>query len=178
MLKAHNNSNIEQLGICSVWLRHDIVRGKFFVGPDNGLVLVGVPDIELSGLLKIMCKVLDQQQVSRKFDLQTRDTSVVPESITNKTSTSNAGNLNNCIKLPDYVRPSANGEVDKEVSRILTEKIHNDFSDIFIGISCFESTFKLQVRESSCPYKLSPRRVVYTLQRPIIEELGMLQNNK
>ena len=63
ILKMYSTSNIEQLGICSVWLKHKdkIIRCGFFVVPSDGPVLLGLLDIELLGLLKTMCKGLDQQ---------------------------------------------------------------------------------------------------------------------
>ena len=85
------------------------------------------------------------------------------------------GITNNCTNMPDYFRPSANREADKEASRILTQKIHNDFSDVFTGIGCFDGTFKLQVREGSHLYQAPPRRVAYTLQEPLKEELERFQ---
>ena len=73
----YNNSNKEQSGICSVWLKHKdkVIRSRLFLVPGNSPVLLGLLDIEPLGLLKIMCKVLDQQQVGRKFDSQTKEAS-------------------------------------------------------------------------------------------------------
>ena len=59
-----------------------------------------------------MCEVLDQEQVGRKFDLQTRQTSGTQESRTNTANADNAGTTNNCINIPDYVRPGGNREGD------------------------------------------------------------------
>ena len=105
--------------------------------------------------------------MGRKFDLQTKETSGTPQNRTNKTSISNAGTANNCTNMTDYFTPSTNREADKEASRTMTMKIHNDFSDIFTGICCFEGTLKLQVREGSQPYEVPPRRVAYALQEPL-----------
>ena len=73
VLKAYNNSNIEQCGICLVRLRHKdkVVRCRFFVVSGDGPVLLGMPDIKLLGLLNKTCNGLDQEQVGRKFDSQT-----------------------------------------------------------------------------------------------------------
>ena len=111
-------------------------------------MLFGVPDIELLGLLKAMCNVLDQQQVGRKFDLQTRETYVTPKSRENTIYNSNSGASSNCINMPDYFRSSTNRKV--EASSILTQKIHIDFTDVFTGIDCFKGMYELQVREDSC----------------------------
>ena len=104
-----------------------------------------------------MCKVLDQQQVGRKFDSQTNEASGTPDSRTNSTSNSNVGITNICLNIPYYFRPSAKKEADKRGSRLLTMKIHIEFIDIFTGISCFEGTFKLQVREGSTHIKPYPQ---------------------
>ena len=85
------------------------------------------------------------------------------ENRTNSTSTGHIGAANNCINIPDYFRSSTNIEEDKRVSRLLTMKIYNDFSDVFTGIGCFEGTLKLQVKEGSLP----PRRMAYALQEPL-----------
>ena len=58
-------------------------------------------------------------------------------------------------------------EADKRGSNLLSMKIHNEFSDIFPGISCFEGTFKLQVRRDSHQYQALPSRVANDLQEPL-----------
>ena len=72
-------------------------------------------------------------------------------------------------------------EADKKVKRLLTTKIHMQFSDIFIGISCyggFEGTFKLWMREGSYQLLAPPRIVVYALQKPLQEDLDKLQKQQ
>ena len=66
-LKTYNNSNLEQLDIYSVQLRHKdkVVRCRFFVVLGIGPALLGMPDIELLVLLKIMYEVLNQKQTGR-----------------------------------------------------------------------------------------------------------------
>ena len=48
ILKTYTNSTIDQLGSCSVWLRHKykVVRCRFFVVPGNGTALLGMLDNE------------------------------------------------------------------------------------------------------------------------------------
>ena len=41
-------------------------------------------------------------------------------------------------------------------------------------VECFEGIFYLQVKENSWPYQV-PRRVVYVLQEPLMEELERLK---
>ena len=64
------------------------------------------------------------------------------------------------------------------VSRLPKLKIHNEFSDIFTSITCFEGTFKLWMREGSHPYQSLPRRLAHTLQEPLLEELDRLQKQQ
>ena len=72
----YNNLNIEQLGVCSVNLRHKdkVVRFRFFVVKGDSPALLGTADIELLGILKIMCDVIGQE-ADRTFDSQTMETS-------------------------------------------------------------------------------------------------------
>ena len=124
-----------------------------------------------------MCNV-DQQQVGRKFNLQEKEVCNTPESRTNSSSTSNVGAANNCINIPDYFRSSTNKETDKRENRLLTMEIHSNFCDSFMGVSCFEDTFKLQLREGSHPYINLPIRVAYAPQDPLCEELDRLQKQQ
>ena len=57
-------------------------------------------------------------------------------------------------------------------------KLHNEFSDVFSGIGCFEGTFSLQVKDDSWPYQAIPRRVAYVLQETLKEELKNCKSNK
>ena len=66
-----------------------------------------------------------------------------------------AGTLNS-INMPGYFRSRTNWEAVKEASKILIKKIHNEYSDLFTGVGCCDGTFKLQVREDSCPYQSLP----------------------
>ena len=55
--KTYNNSNIEQLGVCTLKIRHKdkYVRCRFFVVPgDGGLELLVMTDIEVLDILRIM----------------------------------------------------------------------------------------------------------------------------
>ena len=97
-------------------------------------MLLDLLHIELLGLLKITHKVLDQLQVGRKFDSQTKEASNAPESRTNSTSYGNVCGINNCLTILDYFRSGTNKEVDKRVSRLLLMKIHKEFTDIFLDI--------------------------------------------
>ena len=101
------------------------------------------------GLLKIACKVLDQQQIGRTLYFQTRRTSSTQESRTNAVNTGSVGITNKCTNMTGYSKSSTNRKADKEAKRIFTNKIHNDFIDIFTGIGCFDGTFEQQVRDGN-----------------------------
>ena len=45
--------------------------------------------------------------------------------------------------------PAATEQQIKEQVEVLTNKIHNEFSDVFSGIGYFEGTFSLQARDGS-----------------------------
>ena len=51
VLKTYNQSNIEQLGVCTIKLRHkdNIAKYRFFVVPGDSPAWLGIPDIELLG---------------------------------------------------------------------------------------------------------------------------------
>ena len=56
VLNTCNLSNIEQLHVYTVRHKYKIVRSRFFVMPGDGQALLGMPDIELLGILKINVK--------------------------------------------------------------------------------------------------------------------------
>ena len=86
-----------------------------------------------------------------------------------KTDSGNVSPSN--VNILDYFRSSANVKADKGVSRVITQRIQNEFSDIFTGFECFKGTFKLRVKEGSHPYQALARRVAYALQQPLKQEL-------
>ena len=73
MLKTYNKPYTEQLGLCTVKLRHRVntARFRFFVVSGDGPALLGMPEIELLDILKTMCTVVEYQQADRTFDSQT-----------------------------------------------------------------------------------------------------------
>ena len=58
--------------MCTVTLRNkdEIARCGFFVVPKHGPVLLGMPDIELLVILKLMSEVVGGQHADRKFNSQ------------------------------------------------------------------------------------------------------------
>ena len=59
LLNTYNQSGIKQLDMCTVRLRHKdkIAKDRFFVFPDDGPVLLGMPAIKLLDILKICVKL-------------------------------------------------------------------------------------------------------------------------
>ena len=71
-IKTYSDSNIEHLGVCTVKLGHKdkVARCRFLAKPGDDPALLGMPYIEMLGILKILgilYKVADGQQVGRKF---------------------------------------------------------------------------------------------------------------
>ena len=58
--------------MCIVRVRHKekTAKCRFFVVPGDVLVLLGMPDIEVLDMLKIMSKVMGDPDKSRMFDYQ------------------------------------------------------------------------------------------------------------
>ena len=120
--------------------------------PRHGAVLLGMPDTELLGILKIMFEVVEGKQADRKFGSHT----VKPSS------------------TPSYKAISGK-EIQSDNADVF---IHNEFSDIFSGIAHVEGMFRLQVKKGSQPYQAPPRKVVYALQEPLREEVKELQKQQ
>ena len=59
--------------MCTGRLGHKdkVAISRFFVVPADDPLLLGMPDIELLGLPKIMCEVVRDQQADQKFRFQT-----------------------------------------------------------------------------------------------------------
>ena len=55
VLKTYNNLKTEQLGVCTVkwWHKDKVFWYRFFTVPGDSQSLLGVPDIDLLGILKI-----------------------------------------------------------------------------------------------------------------------------
>ena len=108
-IKNINQSDIQQLVICTVRLRHKdrYATCRSFVVPRDCPSLLGIPDIELLNIVKIMCEVIGDPHESQKFDLQAIGVSKspscrrsrVPQNKTDKVDV----NDTNAI-MPDYFR--------------------------------------------------------------------------
>ena len=50
--------------------------------------------------------------------------------------------------MTDYCLSSANKAAGKRASEALTNKMHHEFSEVFLGIDCVEGTFSLHIRHA------------------------------
>ena len=66
----------------------------------------------------------------------------------------------------DYFIAGPGTEANRVASAEITQKMHDDVSDIFTGNGCFKGTFSLQVKYDTKPYKALLRHIEYTLQEP------------
>ena len=140
--------------MCTEKLRHkdQIARCRFLVVSGGGPALLEMPDIELLSILKIMCDVVEGQQADRKFDSQTMEPSSAPSCKANtdwERRSDNMDVININSNMPDFFRSSMVREVGKRDNQLITQSIHNEFSDVFTGIGCFNGTFRLQVKKAA-----------------------------
>ena len=59
----------------------------------------------------------------------------------------------------------------KANSKAMTQRIHEEYGEVFNGIGCFEGMISLQLKLDSKPYQGPPRCIAYVLQKPFQEEL-------
>ena len=73
VLKTQNQSNIEQLGRCSLRIRPSdkCVTCRFLVEPGNGQALLRMSDVELLSIIRVMCETIDKKANDRNFNVQT-----------------------------------------------------------------------------------------------------------
>ena len=118
ILKAYKQSSIEQLGMCTVRLRHKDkdTKCRIFVVSADSPALWGMLDINLLNILMITCEVLVDPHEVRKFNSQTIKASNSPSCKTNKvkeiiTDNVDVNNVNE--NMPDCLRPNSNRAEDK-----------------------------------------------------------------
>ena len=78
--------------------------------PRDGPALLGMPDIELLGILKIMSEEEEGQQAARKFNSQTIKQPSAPSCTANidrKIRSNNADVINVNTSMQDYFRSSS-----------------------------------------------------------------------
>ena len=98
-------------------MQYNVARCRFFAVPCDGPMLLGMPDIELLGILKITCDVVEDQQVGRKFDLEITEAT---HALNCKTHTvddcrsDSTGITSNNANMSDYFRSSQTEEQTKK----------------------------------------------------------------
>ena len=62
-LKTYNQSNIEPLSKCKVKIRHNdkCVKWRSFVVPGDGQALLGMPDMELLSIIRVLYETVDKK---------------------------------------------------------------------------------------------------------------------
>ena len=142
LLKTCNQSNTETLSRCTVKIRHNekCVKFRFFVVQGDNPALLGMLDIELPGIIRVMCETIGNKTTSKKFDSQTKYVAKPDECSSSKDKTNMPDYLiSSKIKtnMPDYFNSSDEKEGDKRVNEAITNRIYNEFNDLFSGIDCF-----------------------------------------
>ena len=87
-------------------------------------MLLGMCDMELLGILKIMYEVVGGQEADRKFDCQTIQSSSTSFCKTNtdrETKSDNADVIDAYSNIPDYFRSSINKAAHKKACQVLTQ---------------------------------------------------------
>ena len=137
--------------------------------PGDDLALLRMPDIELLGIIRVICEAIDERTTGKKFDSQTKHVAGSQNCKTNKDQKVklHEGNSNkDKTNTPDYLissrikifyfNPSDNKEADKRASEAITNRIHNEFINLFSGTDCFKGKLSLQVEEGSHLYPAPP----------------------
>ena len=73
--------------------------------------------------------------------------------------------------------PGPNKEANKRASARIAKIIHKNLKT-FLGISCFDGTFTLKLKDRSKPFQASLRYTAYALQQPFKEEPEWLQKQQ
>ena len=107
--------------MCTVALRHKDIIAKFkvFVVPGDDSVLLGMLDIKLLGILKIMCEGMGDKQADRKFDSQIIQQPNNPSCKINNTQQIRADSVSvetANSNMPNYFKFGNNTIADKKAS--------------------------------------------------------------
>ena len=176
-LKIYNGMQIEQLGTCMVIMIFKNFKKKcvFFVVPGNGQALLGSPDMATLNTINLNIDY-KQKEIRECKTNRGQETHVKTEDCTNKGTQSTVkqdsnGQQHQTNKLINHFYSSNNIDTDKSKSKAMTQRIHEEYGEVFNGIGCFEGTFSLQLKPDSKLYQAPPRSVAYALQKPFQEEL-------
>ena len=92
-------------------------------------------DIELLHILRAMCDVTGELHESKEFDSQTVETSNSQCYRTDKSQQIKrlkVAMYDYRVNMSDHVSSSAGIAAEKRVDKVLTNKIYNEFSDVFL----------------------------------------------
>ena len=106
----------------------------FFVVPGDGLALLGISDIELLGILKIMCEVLGSQQADRKFNskmIQLYSALSCKANTDWEINSDNVDVIDANSSMQNYCWSNMDRAADKRAGQVLMKIIQNEFSDDF-----------------------------------------------
>ena len=72
MSKTYKQTNIDQLGLCTVKIRckDKCVKCRFSAVPDDSLALLGMLDIAMLSIVRITCDIIGVPHENRKVDSQ------------------------------------------------------------------------------------------------------------
>ena len=115
VLKTYNYSNIEQLGVCTVRLRHKdkIAICRIFAVPGDHPALLAMTDTELLNILKITLWPPKSQPSSGSCCKANKGQQIKTDNVEVNYANSN---------MPDYFRSSINRTADWRASQVLRQK--------------------------------------------------------
>ena len=171
-LKMYNGTHIMQLGMCAVQIKFKIIKKRcvFFVVPENGQALLGMPDMAAFNLINLNIDSIQAIRAKCKTNME-QEAKTTAQNIDNKQDTNSHSHPCDKHISINYCHSSNNIDADKISSITMTQSIHSRFGNVFNGIGCFKGTFSLQLKLDSKPYQAPPRCVTYVLQEPFKEEL-------
>ena len=146
-----------------------------FVVPVNSQALLGLPDMAVLNIINLNIDSI-QKEIRECKTNRGQETHAETEDCTNKGTQSavkqdSNGQQHQTNKLINYFYSSSNIDADKNKSKAMTQRIHEECGKVFNSIGCFKGTLSLQLKQDSKPYQAPPRHVAYALQKPFQEEL-------
>ena len=148
LLKMYNQSKM-----CSVKMRHNdkCVECRFFVMPGDGPALLGMPDVELFGIIRAMSDQIYNKTTDRKFDSKSGMQQKNQSCKANRHPQSQM-QITQVVTKPTYpvililvqtklicqiIFHSSDHKEDKRLNKtIIKSRTHNEFNDLFCGIEC------------------------------------------
>ena len=160
--------------MCAVTIKFKNIQKRcvFFVVPDNGQALLGMPD---TASLNIINLNIDSIHMEQEMHNASKGCTNMDIDVITKQDADGQNSQNNTSKSINYFVSLADIDADKRKSGAMMQKTHDTFGNVFNGIGCFKGKFPLQLKPNSKPYQVPPRQVLYILQKLFKEELECLQ---